>query len=189
MPMSRVVVSPAQFSLVKFDHDEIVKLATEVADKVGLPPESELRIEVDEGNPLGRVRVTSLDPITITVEGGAFEDAKRPRSLSDVSVVDVLGRHLHRVRDRLDPTFGDPPDDDKLTLQQASAWDVYAVGRCERLGFGPSKTRRLYHFRNRHGFTDVADDAFEQLWNAEVLTWADIDAVCARTEAAKQPVA
>jgi hypothetical protein len=185
----KVFVFPEQFSLVKFDHDRIVELAGEVAGKVGLPVESELRIEVDEENPLGRVRVTSLDPITITVEGGAFEDAKRPRQLSDISVIDVLGRHLFRVRDRLDPAFGDPPDDDHLTLQEAAAWDAYAVGRCERMGFGPSKPRRLYHFRNRHGFTDVADEAFEQLWNAGSLTWADIDAACARTEAAKQTVA
>src|SRR4051812_15361677 len=119
--MAKIVVTPEQFSLVKFDHDEIVKIAGEVADKVGLPADGELRIEVAEENPLGRVRVVSLDPITITVEGGAFEDAKRPRSLSDLSVIDVLGRHLHRVRDRLDPAFGDPPDDDKLTLQQAAA--------------------------------------------------------------------
>jgi hypothetical protein len=186
--MARVVVTPEQFSLVKFDHDQIVKLATEVADKVGLPADGELRIEVDEANPLGRVRVTSLEPITITVEGGAFEDAKRPRTLSDLSVIDVLGRHLHRVRDRLDPAFGDPPADDKLTLQEAAAWDVYAVGRCERLGFGPSRQRRIYHFRNRHGFTDVADDAFDQLWNADALTWADIADICVRTQAAKQPV-
>jgi len=183
-----VSVTPEQFSLVTFDHDRIVELAGDVVAKVGIPGDRDVRIEVDEANPLGRVRVTSLDPITITVEGGAFEDAKRPRHLSDVSVVDVLGRHLFRVRDRLDPAFGDPPADDKLTLQQSAAWDVYAVGRCERIGFGPSKPRRLYHFRNRHGFTDVADEAFEELWNGEGLTWADIDAVCARTEAAKAPV-
>ncbi|MBV8957855.1 MAG: hypothetical protein JO087_03730 [Actinobacteria bacterium] len=186
--MARVTVTPEQFTMVKFDHGRIVELAGRVADTVGIPGDRELRIEVDEANPLGRVHVTSLDPITITVEGGAFEDAKRPRSLSDISVTDVLGRYLFRVRDRLDPAFGEPPPDDKLSLQQAAAWDVYAVGRCERAGFEPSKPRRLYHFRNRHGFTDVADEAFEELWKAEGLTWADIEAVCARTEAARVPV-
>jgi len=186
--MAKVTVTPEQFSMVKFDHDRIVELAGQVADTVGIPADAELRIEVDEANPLGRVRVTSLDPITITVEGGAFEDAKRPRSLSDTSVIDVLGRYLFRVRDRQDAAFGEPPADDKLTLQQGAAWDTYAVGRCERAGFAPSKPRRLYHFRNRHGFTDVADEAFDELWNADRLTWADIEAVCARTEAARQPV-
>jgi hypothetical protein len=186
--MARVTVTPEQFSMVKFEHDRIVELAGQVADTVGIPADRELRIEVDEGNPLGRVRVTSLDPITMTVEGGAFEDAKRPRSLSDTSVIDVLGRHLFRVQDRLNPAFGDPPEDAKLTLQQAAAWDTYAVGRCERAGFAPSKPRRLYHFRNRHGFTDIADEVFAELWNADGLTWADIDAACARTEAARQPV-
>ena len=49
------------------------------------------------------------------------------------------------------------------------------VGRLERLGYRAQRQRRLYHFRNRHGFTDVADAAFERLWTADGLTWADID--------------
>src|SRR5205085_1551329 len=130
----------------------------------------EIRIEVEEQSPLGRVRVESIDPVTIAVQGGAFEHAKKPRQLSDDSVVDVLGRVFHRIKDRLDPDFGNPPPDAELTLQQATAWDAYCVGRSDRLGLHPSKARRLYHFRNRHGFTDVADTTFERLWNAEHLT-------------------
>ena len=64
------------------------------------------------------------------------------------------------------------------------AWDTYAVGRCERLGWRVQKERRRYHFRIRHGFTDVADEAFDRLWAADGLTWADLQAVCAETEAA-----
>ena len=33
------------------------------------------------------------------------------------------------------------------------------------------------------GFTDVADAAFERLWAADEITWADIRAVCAETGA------
>ena len=33
----------------------------------------------------------------------------------------------------------------------------------------------LYQFRNRYGFTDAADAAFDRLWSAEALTWADLE--------------
>jgi hypothetical protein len=185
--VAKVVVTPAEFTLVFFDAGRITELAGDVADKVGLPADAELRIDVDEGEPLGRTTVSSLDPITITVEGGAFEDAKRPRHMSDTSVIDVLGRLLFRAKDRLDPGFGSAPADGDLDLQQHTAWETYCVGRCARAGMQPAKPRRLYHFRNRHGFTDVADAVFERLWSAEGLTWADIEAACAETAAARQP--
>ena len=100
-------------------------------------------------------------------------------------MTDVLGRLLHRCRDRLDPAFGEAPEDGELTLQQSTAWDAYAVGRCARLGYPVQRQRRLYHFRNRHGFNDVADQAFARLWEAQGLTWADIQAVCEETDAAR----
>jgi len=179
--MANVVVSPQEFTLVFFDAARIAEAAGEVADRVGLPAHIEIRIEVDEGSQLGRVRVTSLDPVTITVQGGAFEDNKAPRRLSTKAVADILGRMLFRVRDRLDPAFGDPPPDAELTLREATAWDTYSVGRCARLGYRPSKARRHYHFRNRHGFTDVADVTFERLWSATDLTWGDLRQACEET--------
>src|SRR5205823_6269662 len=136
-------------------------------------------------SPLGRTKLVSLEPITVTVEGGAFEDAKRPRQLSDKSVIDVVGRMLFRAKDRLDPAFADAPADADLTLQQHTAWDTYAVGRCERAGWAPQRQRWIYHFRNRHDFTDVADGVFDRLWKADGLSWADIAAACAETEAAR----
>jgi hypothetical protein len=183
--VAKVVVTPEEFSFVSFDAGRIAELTGKIADKVGLPADIEIRIEVDEATPLGRTRMVNLDPITISVEGGAIEDAKRPRQLSDRGVIDVVGRLLFRARDRLDPSFGGAPADADLTLQQHTAWDTYAVGRCERAGWAPQKKRRLYHFRNRHGFTDVADGVFERLWNAEGLTWADLEAACAETDAAR----
>jgi hypothetical protein len=183
--VAKVVVSPEQFSFVVFDADRIAELTSRIAEKVGLPADAEVRVEVEEGSPLGRTKLLSLDPITLSVEGGAFEDAKRPRHLSDKSVLDVVGRLLFRAKDRLDPGFADAPADGDLTLQQHTAWDAYAVGRCERAGWAPQKKRRVYHFRNRHGFTDVADGVFERLWNGDGLTWADIEAACAETEAAR----
>ena len=55
------------------------------------------------------------------------------------------------------------------------AWDVYALGRLDRLGYPAQRQRRLYNFRNRHGFTDAGDAAFDALWAGDGLAWADIE--------------
>ena len=99
-----------------------------------------------------------------------------------------LGRVLLRVRDRLSGGFGEaPPDDDELSLRQIAAWETYCVGRLERLGFAVNQQRWRYNFRNRHGFTDAADAAFDRLWNADSLSWGELDAISAEAEAAKLP--
>ena len=54
------------------------------------------------------------------------------------------------------------------------AWEVYAAGRLARTGQQAQLQRWRYHFRNRHGFSDEADAAFDRLWSADALTWADI---------------
>jgi hypothetical protein len=180
-----IVVTPQVFSFVEFDAARIAELVAEVAARVGFPESAEIRVEVDETTPLGRTKIAALDPVTIQVQSGAFENAKVLRTLSDRSVRDVVGRLLFKAADRLDPAFGDPPSDDDLTLQEHTAWDAYAVGRCERLGYTPSKARRQYHFRNRHGFTDTADAVFGRLWSGDGLTWADIQAACEETAAAR----
>jgi hypothetical protein len=96
-----------------------------------------------------------------------------------------MGRMLLRVKDRLDPLFQGAPADEDLSLQEMVAWTVYSEGRCDRLGLPTQKQRWLYHFRNRHGFSDVADEAFYRLWNADHLGWADIVAICADTKRAR----
>lgn len=148
-----------------------------MAARAGLPGDAEIVIEIDESHPLGRAQLTSTAPITIAVQGGAFEDLKRPRVMSEEAVVSVLGRLLFRAADRLGPGFDDAPPDNELTLRQHVAWDAYAVGRCEQAGYRAQKGRRRYHFRLRHGFTDAADAAFDRLWSASDLAWADIDAI------------
>jgi hypothetical protein len=184
-----IVVSPETFTFVEFDPAEISRLASEVATRVGLPADTEIRIEVDERTPLGRTWLDSVDPIAVRVQSGAFENPKVLRTLSERNVVDVVGRLLFKAVDRRHPGFADAPADGELSLQEYTAWDTYAVGRCEQVGYAPSKARRLYHFRNRHGFTDTADAVFERLWSAQGLTWADIRAACAETAAARQPAA
>jgi len=177
--VTEVTVVPETYNLIEFDAGQIRAVAMKLMDEIGVPVA--LRIEVDETTPLGRAWTSSLEPLVLSVESGAFEDPKRPRHLSERSVADVLGRLLFRVKDRLDPSFGEVPADDDLSLPESTAWDAYAVGRLARLGYPAQRQRRLYHFRNRHGFSDVADAAFERLWTGEGLSWSDIQAVCAET--------
>lgn len=183
--MAIVTVSPETFTLVFYDATEIKAAAEQAAHDVGLPADTVIHVEVNESTPLGLIVIKSLDPILISVDSGAFEDPKRPRKLSENYVKDVLSRSLYRIRDRRSPAFADAPPDDKLSFAEASAWDTYCVGRAARNGYLAQRPRRLYAFRNRHGFTDVADAAFDRLWMADSLTWADIVATCAETEAAK----
>jgi hypothetical protein len=180
-----VEVHPESFSLVQFDAAEIRGLVERLAAEVGLPPDQPVRVEVDETTPLGNAPVQSLDPVVLSLESGALEDAKAPRQLSPTGAADVLGRLLFEVRDRLDPAFADAPPAGELTLAQASAWQAYCVGRLGRLGHKVQRQRRLYHFRNRHGFTDVADAAFDRLWQGEGLAWADVQAASDEALAAK----
>jgi hypothetical protein len=181
--VTEVTVTPESYNLIEFEDDEIRAVASKLMDQIGV--EVPLRIDVDETTPLGRAWTSSLEPLVLTVESGAFEDPKRPRHLSERSVADVLGRLLFRVRDRLDPSFGEVPADDDLSLPESTAWDAYAVGRLARLGYPAQRQRRLYHFRNRHGFSDTADAAFERLWTGDGLSWADIQAVCEETAATR----
>ena len=183
--MAKVSVEPSEFHYVDFDAAAITHAISEVADLVGIPADTEIQVKIDEATPLGRAVVTSLDPIVIEVEGGAFENAKAPRQLSDRSVRDVMSRLLFKVADRTSGKFGNAPADGDLPLPQSVAWDVYAVGRAARAGVDVSKPRRLYHFRNRHGFTDVADAAFETLWNADEMSWDELNALVEEVAAAK----
>ena len=172
-----VEIRPSEFSMVFFDADEIQGIVEKLVAEIGLPADLTVTVEVDETTPMGRARVASLDPVLITAESGALEDVKAPRRLSEVGTLDVIGKLLFSVLDRRNPVFGEPPADDDLTLQESVAWEVYCVGRLGRLGHPVQRQRRLYQFRNRHGFTDAADAAFDRLWSADELTRADISSI------------
>ena len=179
-----VEVRPETFSMVFFDAAEIRALVEKVAAEVGLPTDASITVDIDETTPMGYASLASTDPIVLRLESGALEDPKRPRCLDPEGAADVIGRLLFEARDRLDPSFGAPPAEDKLSLPESVAWQVYCVGRLGRLGHRVQRQRRLYQFRNRHGFTDAADAAFERLWTAETLTWADISTLSERACAA-----
>ena len=176
--MVSVSVIPETFEMVFFDAVVIGEVAASVAERVGFT-DDELTIDIDEGSPLGRSRVESYEPVILAVDGGAFEDTRRPRHFSRRRSSEVIGRGLLRVLDRRSGRFADAPDDGALGLALRSAWDVHSVGRLERLGYATQRQRRLYQFRNRHGFTDVADAAFEELWGSSELSWSEIDRISA----------
>lgn len=181
----QVTVTPESFTMVKYDSEEIRALVERLAREVGLPEELTIAVEIDETTPLGSAQVRSIDPLVLTLESGALEDVKAPRCFDPNGAADVLGRLLFEVRDRLDPAFADAPASEDLTLPLASAWQTYCVGRLARLGHKAQRQRRLYAFRNRHGFTDVADAAFARLWDGEGLSWADIAATSEAAAAAR----
>lgn len=168
-----VVVTPEEFSLVLFDAATIERTVIDILERLGLSDRS-VRIEVDETTPIVRITVEPGDPIVLKAGSGAFEDPRRPRQLSELSIATNAGRALLRVRDRDDGSFADAPIDDELTLPQAAAWDAYSVGRLGRAGYTIHEPRWRYNFRNRHGFTDAGDAAFDRIWHADSLTWAEL---------------
>ncbi len=168
-------VEPQAFRFVAFDAGVIARVADELVAMLGI--DRPLHIVVDETTPLGKVSATIGDVIDVHVQSGAFEDSKRPRQQSEAATAVNLGRILLRTRDRLQGGFGEAPADDDLSLRQMAAWETYTAGRLSRLGLKVLQPRWVYNFRNRHGFTDLADAAFEQIWAADALTWGELEAI------------
>ena len=175
-----VTVTPQTFNFVAYDAALIQRVAEELLESLGLA-DRELNIEVDETTPLARTRVEVGDAISIRAESGAFEDTKRPRQQSENATATALGRVLLRVKDRLVGGFGEAPPDEDLSLAQVAAWDTYCVGRLNRLGIATNEQRWRYNFRNRHGFTDAADEAFDKLWLSDNLSWGELEAISTAT--------
>jgi len=171
-----VTVIPQTFNFVAYDAALIQRVTDELLASLGLT-DRDVNVEVDETTPLARIRVEIGDAIAIRAESGAFEDTKRPRQQSEVATATSIGRVLLRVRDRLVGGFGEAPPDEELSLPQVAAWDAYCVGRLARLGIEVNEQRWRYNFRNRHGFTDEADEAFNKVWTSDGLTWGELQGI------------
>ena len=171
--MAGVTVTPESFSFVEFTNDEIVAAADQVRSQVGME-DRELLIDVNEESPLARVELISIEPISLTVEGGAFEDPKKPRHLSPVLTRLAIGTRMLQAGDRLDAEFGGPGLEDEIDTRMQTVWDVYSVARLARSGHPAHQQRWRYHWRNRHGFSDRADQQFDRVWNTEGLRWSDL---------------
>lgn len=170
-----VTVEPEEFRFVAFDSALIRKVGESLVTTLGI--DRPVHIRVDETTPLGRIQAEIGDTVTLIIESGSFEDSKRPRQQSEIATTINLGRILMRVSDRLHGDFADAPADDEVTMAQMAAWETYCAGRLSRLGLRINRQRWVYNFRNRHGFTDAADAAFNRLWEAEGLTWDELNAI------------
>lgn len=186
--MGTITVTPEEFTFVKFDHAALVDILTKLRDLLGVGA-SGIDLVVQEKVPFGKATVTSIDPIGLDVESGALEDPRKPRELSIPGSASILGQLLLRARDLRSEAFGGPPVGVPLSEPVNVAWSTYSVARLSRAlaaagdpigGFRPQVQRRRYTFRTRHGFSDVADEQFEQLWNADDLTFGDIVAISGR---------
>ena len=153
---------PADVHFVAFDAALIHRVAEELLDVARHRP-STVRIEVDETHAAGahrasrsatRSRSAPRAARSKTPSGRASRARSPPRRRSAGCCC--------ASRDRLSGGFGEAPPDDELSLAQVAAWETYCVGRLERLGIAVNQQRWLYNFRNRHGFTDAADAAFDR---------------------------
>ena len=170
-----IIVRPQTYSKVAFEADQIAVLAQRSLESVAeLPDDLEVVIEVDEEQATNRVRVSSLGPLRLAVDGGALEHYKTPRTLGELESLITFTRLFLEVADRQSGSFGAPPIDQELSHAHRMAWDINLHGRASRHGLRIHQPRYRYNFRNRHGFSDRADRIFDQLWEADELTWAAI---------------
>jgi hypothetical protein len=178
LEVGRVSVTPAEFRLVHYDAATIAEIATEMAARLGVP--NPIRIVVDETTQLAKlsaeVGASSDDTIIIRVESGALEDTRRFTRFGERAARESIGRMLLRGRDRMRPDFAAAPEDLHLTRRQNAAWDAYCAGRLEREGVPVNQQRFRYNYRNRFGFSDASDAAFDRIWAADDLGWDELTA-------------
>jgi hypothetical protein len=175
-----VTLVPEQFTLVKFDADELRALIAETAGTVGFPVDVDLTVEVDEvlPHPLTASVVDVVDgAVQLWFTGGCFESPQRQNGLSVDNTRVELASSLYRAMDRLSGGFEDAPADDEIDDRVRNLWDAYAEARARAAGLPVREQRRRYTFRLYCGFNDVADAEFDRLWSGGTLTWADALAV------------
>lgn len=179
-----ITISPKTFAKVHYEHQEIIDVANDVIGRIDrLPADLSVAIEINEDAPTTRLKITSLDPVVFAMEGGAFEDTRKPQYFGAEMASNSLGAILFEYLDRTDPAFGAPPVGEPTDFALKAAWSAYCFGRVSRLGIRVYRPKHRYNYRNRLGFSDTADADFERLWAAEGLTWADIVAVCPTADA------
>lgn len=177
-----ISVTPDTFTKVMFDVAEIRDAAKRAAELVrGFDDSRSFELAVDEERMTTRIRISSLTPLVLGIDSGALEEAKRPRTLSQGRTTSTVARLLAEVADREFSDFGAPELGEPSDLSIRVAWDVYCYGRISRLGLSVQKAALRYNFRNRVGFSDTADAAFDRLWNADSLTYADIVSLAGHT--------
>jgi len=178
-----ISVSPSTFTKVEYRLDQIVPVVEEVQSSIGAGTslaEADIELVIDEDQPTARMSIRSLDPIVFALDSGAFEDTRNPREfgveIASVTVASLCIEYL----DRTSEAFGAPGLGEPTDLADKIAWSVYTHARVARAGYRVHKPKHLYNFRNRHGFSDAADHAFETLWSGKDLDYAQILGCCPR---------
>lgn len=187
--MSRVTVTPDPFTLIPFDAAEIAAVVEEAAAIVDFPPEVAIDFTVDEElfPPLTGTMTDVVDGrAALWISAANLEDTRQPRHFAPEQTLQDVAAMLLRAKDRLSEDFADAPPERELSRGERIAWDIYAIGRTERFGLGVRRQRELYDFRLQHGFTDVADAAFDRCWNAPSMTFAGIRELCKETGASER---
>jgi hypothetical protein len=184
--VARVTVTPDPFTLIPFDAATIAALVEDVAALVEFPLDVEIAVEVDQElfPPLTGMMADVVDgKAALWISAANLEDTRSPRTFATEQARADFAVLLLRAKDRLSPDFADAPGDRELPRGERAAWDIYAIGRAARLGLHIRRQRELYGFRLQHGFTDVADAAFERCWNAPSMTYAGVLEICKETGA------
>jgi hypothetical protein len=182
-----VTLVPEQFTLVKFDADEVRGLIDAAIADTGFPSGVDVTVEVDEvlPHPLTASIVEIVDGgALLWFTGGCFESPQRAAGLSVDHTKVELATALFRAKDRLEGGFQSAPEDEALTERQRTVWDAYAEARVAALGYPVRVQRRRYVFRLYGGFNDVADAEFERLWSGGPLDWPELEATSERLAAA-----
>ena len=170
-----IVVQPQTYTKVDFDADLLHTLALRSLESVAaLPDDLDVTVNIDEDQATNRVGISSLDPVVFEIDGGAVEHYKVPRTVGELESMITFTRLFLELADRQSETFGAPALDEELSHARRMAWDVHLYGRTSRHGLHIHQPRYRYNFRNRHGFSDLADRTFDKLWAADELTWAQI---------------
>jgi hypothetical protein len=182
-----ITVSPDPFTLIAYDAAEIRSIIEDAAALIDFPRDVDIHLDVDEElfAPLTGHMTDVVDGTAVLwISGANFEDTRKPRTFSASQAREDLLVMLLRAKDRLSDDFAAAPADRELSRGERAAWDAYAIGRAERLGFLVRRQKQLYDFRLQHGFTDVADAAFDRCWHAETMTWDGVREICKETGAA-----
>ncbi len=175
--MTEITLDPPVFEMLLFDAgDVIADAAAAIARVPGLELDS-LGITVDEMKPTTRMRVTGLDPATVHLESGTLENTKKPRTYSTDAAAVTLTKIAFELAQRRDDGFGAPDLDAELSHAERIAWDVQLIGRVQAAGVRIYAPKYRYDFRNRHGFTDAVDAAFDRLLDLADPTFGDILAI------------
>ena len=170
-----IVVRPETYTKVDFDAELIRAAAQRALENVApLPNDLEIQAEIEEDQATNRVRISSVDPAVFSIDGGAVENYKVPRTVGELESSITFTRLFLELADRLSQSFGAPELDAELSRAHRMAWDVNLFGRTSRHGLRIHEPRYRYNFRNRHGFSDLADRTFDTLWSSDGLTWAQI---------------